>query len=105
MESTSVSQFSPITNNNTSENDKRELEESKEQQLILSDFIREHNLLPNPHEGALKWKEAYLEVAQSLWKPANAVPTTEPASVARHIFNYKTSEKLYKDKGKGKFTT
>ena len=105
MESTSVSQFSPITNNNTSENDNEELEESKEQQVIFSDFTRKHNLLPNPHEDAFKWKEAYLEVALSLWKPINAQRSTKPASVDGYIFNYKTSEKLYRDKGKGKFTS
>ena len=105
MESTSVSQFSPITNNNTSENDNKDLEESKEQQVIFSDFLREHDLLPTPHGGALKWKEAYFEIALSLWKPLNAQRSTKPASVDEFIFNYKTSEKLYRDKGKGKFTS
>ena len=61
--------------------------------------------MPTPHGGALKWKEAYFEIALSLWKPLNAQRSTKPASVDEFIFNYKTSEKLYRDKGKGKFTS
>ena len=104
-EARSLSQFSPITNNNTSEHDDDEREESKEQQIILSDFILEHDLMPTPHEGALTWKEAHLEVALCLWKPKNAKRKAEPVSVAEDIFNYKTSETLYNNKGKGKFPT
>ena len=104
-EARSLSQFSPIPNNNTSEYDDDGREESKEQQIILSDFIREHDLIPTPHEGASKLKEAHLEDALCLWKPKNAKRRAEPASVAEYIFNYKTSEMLYNNKGKGKFPT
>ena len=104
-EATSLSQFSPITNNNISENDNEALEESKEQQIVFSDFVREHDLLPTPHEGALNWKEAYLEVALRLWKPIVVQRIAEPATVSGCIPNYKSNEKLYKNKGKGKFTS
>ena len=61
--------------------------------------------MPSHHEDAFKWKEAYLEVALSLWKPINAHRSTEPGSIAGFTNNYKTSGKLYRDKGKGKFTS
>ena len=102
-EARSLSQFSTITDNNTSEHDNGECEESKEQQVILSDFIREHDLLPTPHEGATTFRNAYLEMAISLWKPRYAQPRADPASISEYIFNYKTSENLYNNKGKGKF--
>ena len=67
-DASSLSQFSSITNNNVSEHDNDEREEFKEQQIMLSDFIREHDLMPTPHERASTFRQSYLKVAISLWE-------------------------------------
>ena len=66
-------------------------------------YIREHEIFPTPPHEAKDWKVAYINQAKALWCERLIQPRIGPETITSTTLTTKDSNKLYDDKGKGKF--